>query len=312
MRVYRDISETKYDINTALTLGTFDGVHLGHRQLFSLLKQQAAKDNLRTFVITFDPHPRAVLLPHNQLPVLTTTDEKLRLFEQAGIDAVLVIKFTQEFANVSSEDFLKDYLLKSIGLRSLVVGYDFRFGRGRRGDAAMLKDFAQSEGFSFTSVPEFKKDDVTVSSSLIRGFLTQGRADLANEYLGYRFSFCGKVVEGNKRGRTLGFPTANIDVSDKQKLIPGNGVYAVKVEGKNISRGGVMNIGVRPTFNEEPVVLAEVHLIDFDADIYGEQLCIYPFVKIRDEKKFTSVDELKLQIESDRQTATQMLKNLSF
>lgn len=310
MRVYREITEAEYDINTALTLGTFDGVHLGHRQLFSLLKQQAAKDNLRTFVITFDPHPRAVLLPHNQLPVLTTTDEKLRLFEQAGIDAVLVIKFTQEFANVSSEEFLKDYLLKGIGLRSLVVGYDFRFGKGRRGDAAMLKEFAGTEGFSFTLVPEFKKDDVTVSSSLIRGFLSQGRTELANEYLGYRFSFCGTVVEGNKRGRTLGFPTANIKGEDKLKMIPGNGVYAVKVTGKNISRGGVMNIGVRPTFNDEPVVVPEVHLLDFDDDIYGRQLCIYPLVKIRDEKKFNSVDELKLQIEADRKTAETLLEKL--
>ncbi len=310
MRVYRDISETKYDNNTALTLGTFDGVHLGHRQLFSLLKQQAKKDNLRTFVLTFDPHPRAVLLPHNQLPVLTTTEEKLRLLEEAGIDAVLVINFTHEFANVSSEEFLKDYLLKGIGLRSMVVGYDFRFGKGRRGDAEMLKEFAGNEGFSFTLVPEFKKDDVTVSSSLIRGFLSQGRTDLANGYLGYRFSFCGTVVEGNRRGRTLGFPTANIKGEDKHKMIPGNGVYAVKVTGKNISRDGVMNIGVRPTFNEEPVVVPEVHLLDFDEDIYGQILCIYPLVKIRDEKKFNSVDELKLQIEADRQTAAELLKNL--
>lgn len=310
MRVYRDITEAEYDINTALTLGTFDGVHLGHRQLFSLLKQQAKKDNLRTFVITFDPHPRAVLVPHNQLPVLTTTEEKLRLLDEAGIDAVLVINFTHEFANVSSEEFLKDYILKGIGLRALVVGYDFRFGRGRRGDAVMLKEFAAAEGFSFASVPEFKKDDVTVSSSLIRGFLSQGRTDLANEYLGYRFSFCGEVVEGNRRGRTLGFPTANIAGKEKNKMIPGNGVYAVRVQGRNINHGGVMNIGIRPTFNDEPVVVPEVHLLDFDADIYGEELCVFPLVKIRDEKKFTSVEELKKQIEADRQTAVELLKKL--
>ncbi len=311
MRVYRAISEVEFDRNTALTLGTFDGVHLGHKSLIAALLEKSSGRGLRSFIVTFNPHPRSVLQPDSPLPLLTTTEEKIALFEQAGIHSVLVYPFSAETSKMSSNLFFEEIILGKIGLSSLVVGYDFRFGKGRGGDAAMLSDYARQFDFEFEQVSAFKLNDTTVGSSLIREFLAAGSMEEVHTHLGYRYSFSGTVVEGNKRGRTLGFPTANISVGGDDKMLPGNGVYAVLLQLEGVMHKGVMNIGVRPTFQDKPVIVPEVHIAEFNRDIYGAELQVFPLVKIRNEKKFSSVEELQKQILQDKEQAAGLLKEFN-
>lgn len=311
MRVYRAIEVVQFDKNTALTLGTFDGVHLGHKSLLQALLGKSSGGNLRSFVVTFDPHPRSILHPDFPLQLLTPTEEKLELFEGAGVDSVLVLPFTKEISKMSSGEFFEEIILRQIGLSSLTVGYDFRFGKGRTGDAAMLSEYARRFDFQFEQLEAFQLNGKTVGSSLIRDFLSEGSMQDVNSHLGYRYSFGGEIVVGNKRGRTLGFPTANISVSGINKMLPGNGVYAALAELDGVIYKSVMNIGVRPTFQDKPVVVPEVHIVDFNKDIYGKKMKVYPLIKIRNEKKFSSIEELQQQILQDKEQAINLLQEFN-
>ncbi|NUN09404.1 MAG: bifunctional riboflavin kinase/FAD synthetase [Ignavibacteriaceae bacterium] len=299
MPVYRDFAEVGFNKNTVISLGTFDGVHLGHRQIVGELKKKAAERGCRSLIITFDPHPRTVLGNGNNNQLLTTTEEKVNLFISGGCENVLVINFTKEFSQIPYDEFLNKYIGEQIGLDSIIVGHDHRFGRGREGDFEKIEELGRRTGFTAFYVPQYKIHDIAVSSSNIRDLIKAGGIVSANKLLGWEYSLQGEIVEGFRRGRTLGFPTANIGKIAPEKILPGNGVYAVNVHLSGEVLTGALNLGVRPTFEGEPVVLPEVHIFDFNREVYGEKVKVSFVEKIRDEKKFASVEELKTQIGAD-------------
>lgn len=307
MPVYRDFAEVGFNSKTVVSLGTFDGVHLGHRQIIGELKLRAAERGCRSLIITFDPHPRTVLGTGNNNHLLTTTEEKVNLFLAGGCENILVIKFTKEFAQIPYDEFLTEYIGKRIGLDSIIVGHDHRFGRGREGDFAKIEELGKQSGFTAFYVPQYKIEDTAVSSTNIRELIKAGKIVAANKLLGWEYSLEGEIVEGFRRGRTLGFPTANIGKIASEKLLPANGVYAVRVHIGSSIFNGVLNLGVRPTFNGAAVVLPEAHIFDFEGDIYGKQVKVSFIERLRDERKFPSVDELVKQISLDVESGKKIL-----
>lgn len=303
INVFRDISEIKREDNTAVTMGTFDGLHIGHQHILDVLKEKASQHKCRTFVVTFEPHPRLVLAKGNGIKILTPIEEKIKVFENSGIENLLVINFTQEFSQQTSVEFIENLIIGKIGAKEIVIGYDHKFGKDRGGDESTFRKIAERYNFDLTVVPAKTINGEIVSSTKIRHALNEGDLEKVYSYLNRNYFFYGKVVKGAGRGRTLGFPTANVKLNDENKLIPKTGVYAVKcfVAGQTVF--GVMNIGVRPTFEnlDEPVI--EVNLFDFDKEIYGENIEIEFLKRIRDEKKFNSKEELIKQIEKDKNEA---------
>lgn len=301
-------SRKHYDSNSIVTVGTFDGLHLGHKKIIDTLVQTGNEKNLRKAVVTFEPHPRLVLKKEGksgEVKILTTLDEKISNFESRGIDTVYIINFSKEFAATSATEFYKNYLIDKIGLSSLVVGYDHMFGKNREGSIITIKSLSEQYKFSVHRVEEFKLNSHIVSSTLIRKLLLDKQAKEASELLGRNYSITGKVICGDKRGNTIGFPTANIELSDKNKLIPGNGVYLVKVYVNNNYYFGMMNIGNRPTITDDKNIFLEIHILDFSKDIYGETITVEFMDFLRDEKKFGSLDELKSQLNKDKQTVSE-------
>lgn len=293
--------------NTALkgqrvvTLGTFDGLHLGHQKIIDEVKSLAAEKKAHTTVVTFCPHPRLVLNPEKAASVKLLTDrtEKVALLNAAGIDDVIVIRFTREFAGIDYRQFVRDFLVERIGMHDLIIGYDHAFGKSRSGTFENLKMFSAELGFGLKRIEPRVVDGQTVSSSLIRGFLNAGDLGNAEKYLGRRYSLFGKIVGGDGRGRELNFPTANIVLKEPHKVVPKNGVYAVDVELNAGIFKGMMNIGTRPTFEKNEMTL-EVHILDFNESIYGENINVIFKKRLRDEKKFTSVKELIMQLKRDK------------
>lgn len=304
MKIHHGIPERSELIRPVITTGTFDGVHAGHRKIIERLVAAARSENGHSVIVTFEPHPRLVLFPDDQdLRLLTTLTEKAALLENAGIDHLVVIPFTREFSRTTSEEYVRDILVRKMGLHRLVIGYDHHFGRNREGSIEQLQLLAPEFGFTVEEIPPQDVDQVRVSSTKIRTALLQGDVALAAQYLTYHYKFSGTVVHGNRLGTQLGFPTANIRLNDPLKLIPGNGVYAVKVQLQNINQPGLMNIGFRPTLNHSPDITLEVHLLDFNQNIYGEELTINFIARIRDEQRFPSADALKQQIRNDIDSA---------
>lgn len=299
--------------NTALTgprivtLGTFDGVHLGHRKILNEVKARAAIDGGHTTVITFYPHPRLVLKPEmaDTVKLLTDIDEKVDLLNRAGIDDVIVLRFTPEFAKTDYKDFVRKFLVERLGMRRLIIGYDHAFGNSRSGTYNNLKILAGQLNFGLQRVEPHVEYAQTVSSSIIRGYLNNGDLENAKKLLGRPYCVFGKIVGGDGRGRQLNFPTANIVLKEPHKVVPKTGVYAVDVDIKSGSYKGMMNIGTRPTFGENELTL-EVHILDFDEMIYGENINITFKKRLRDEKKFTSVDELIKQLKRDRALSAEL------
>lgn len=301
MKVHRDLNNF-YAHNPVLTIGTFDGVHLGHRKIIARLHDLAASINGESVIFTFDPHPRKVVAPsETNLRLLTTLDEKIALFEQAGIDHLIVYPFTPEFAKLTYEEFVEQILVGQIHVKSLVVGYDHKFGKGRQGDFDLLKSCADRLGFQIEKLDVLLVNESNVSSTKIREAIQVGDFETANAYLGYPFTIHGMVVEGQRLGRTIGYPTANIDAMDPDKIIPGYGVYAVRVTVRNQTYTGMLNIGSRPTVNHNADHrTVEVNLFDFSDDIYGEPVEVVFYHKLREEQKFASLDALKEQLAQDR------------
>lgn len=308
MRVYRDVRQFNVT-KPVLTVGSFDGVHLGHRKVINRLNEIASERNGESVIFTFAPHPRLVLNPtEDSLRLLTTLDEKISLLEEAGVQHLIIYPFTKPFADLSYTDFVREVLVEKLHVESLVVGYDHKFGKDRKGDFEMLKSLALAFKFNLEKLDVLLSDNVNVSSTKIRDALQEGNLAKANRYLGYTFSLHGTVVEGQKLGRRIQFPTANIESSDIHKIIPGYGVYAVRVKIDETYHQGMLNIGTRPTINKNADHRSiEVHIFNFNQDIYGKQVEIKFVTKIRDEQKFASVDELKGQLERDKTTVLGIL-----
>ena len=291
-----------------MTTGTFDGVHFGHRKIIDRLKQLAQNCYGETVLLTFSPHPRMVLFPDDQdLKLLNTIEEKKHLLEKAGVQHLIVHPFTKEFSRISSINFVRDILVNELKIHKLVIGYNHHFGRNREGTFEHLQEFAPVYGFEVEEIPVQLLDNVGVSSTKIRKALFQGDVETAAEYLGYQYQLSGTVVKGNAIGRTIGFPTANLELGNAKKIIPADGVYSAWVKVDGTSYKGMMNIGKKPTINNQARTL-EVHLLEFEQDICGEAICIEFVNKIRDEIKFTDILKLQQQLLLDKENVKKILE----
>jgi riboflavin kinase / FMN adenylyltransferase len=307
MKIYEGITQFKPLPYAVVTSGTFDGVHLGHQQILHRLQEITHKSGGESVVITFWPHPRTVVSNDSQdLRLLTTIEEKIDLLSQNGVNHLVVVPFTREFSELSSHDFIENVLVKTINTKKLIIGYDHRFGRNREGGFDYLQGHSHEYGFEIEEIPRHEIDHLTVSSTKIRNAIGSGQVSIANELLGRPYSFSGLVAKGRQLGRTIGFPTANVQVSEFYKLIPANGVYAVKVEVRNQTHHGIMNIGQRPTVDGIGRT-QEVYIFDFEQDIYGERMTVSLIDYIRAEQKFTDIAALKSQITQDCQIAKSII-----
>jgi riboflavin kinase / FMN adenylyltransferase len=307
MIVYKNIHDFKPIKNAVVTSGTFDGVHKGHQKILNRLNEVADGINGESVVITYHPHPRMVIATDSDdLKLLSTIDEKIQLLENQGVKHLIIIPFTREFSELTSSEFINKILVERIGTKKLVIGYDHRFGRNREGGFDYLKENSNQFGFEIEEIPRQEIDHLTISSTKIRNSLIEGNIKIANELLGRMYSFTGLIAKGRQLGRTIGFPTANVQVSEQYKLIPSDGVYAVKVHIRGEEKFGMMNIGMRPTVNGIGRT-QEVNIFDFEDDIYGEKMNVELIDFVRKEKKFNGLDELKAQINQDKTTIKTLL-----
>lgn len=310
MKIIKNNIQARNIKNAVVTIGTFDGVHLGHQAIFKEMRRLAKEVDGETVVVTFYPHPRQVLaIGTERLRFICSQEEKMERFEEYGIDNVIIIPFTKEFASTPSDIFIRDYIIEHIHPAIIVVGYDHHFGKNRMGDYEMLNELSSQYGFRTVQLEAQYINGVAVSSTKIRNFLWAGNVKSANELLGYPYSVTGTVVRGNEIGRTIGFPTANLDIPDEFMMINNPGVYACRtiIEGKRYN--AMANTGVRPTIGDraEGDFIIEVNVFDFDGDLYGKTLKVWFFDRIRDEEKFTGLEALKMQLEQDRLEAKKRL-----
>jgi len=308
LKVYRTPESFTPLKNAIVTTGTYDGVHKGHRKILQALMDTAKKDGGESVVITFWPHPRKIVGTGNieEIKSLSTLDEKTKILASLGIDHLVIIPFNREFSELSSEEFIHNILIKNIGTKKLVIGYDHKFGRNREGSFEYLKNNAAALGIEVQEIPRQDLNDIAISSTEIRKALSKGDVKTAALYLEQPYSISGIVVKGRQLGRTIGFPTANIKVNDPDKLIPADGVYAVYVNYKGECLKGMLNIGFRPTVEGQDKTI-EVHILSFDKEIYGEELEIQFIQFIRPEQKFNGLDQLKEQLGKDREMVSRML-----
>lgn len=309
MKFYDGIESFVAVNNPVVTVGTFDGVHLGHQEIFRFMAEEAAQINGETVVITFHPHPRLVLHHDStNLKFINTREKKYELIAGSGVGHLIVIPFTKEFSNLSSADFVKRYLVDKIHTRKLIVGYDHHFGKDRLGGFMDLKGLGRIHGFEVVEIAAKIVDGIPVSSTKIRKALIEGDVKLANMLLGYEYSISGKVVYGNHIGQTIGFPTANIDMEDEYKLVSAIGVYACHVEWNGHFYKGMGNIGYRPTIYPGDLTI-EVNIFDFDEEIYGQRITIFFVDRIRDEIKFANLAALREQLTHDKAKVMEILKS---
>jgi riboflavin kinase / FMN adenylyltransferase len=309
MKIYHGIDDFSRLDYAVVTSGTFDGVHVGHKKILSRLNEVASRNNGETVVITFWPHPRLVLHPEdNTLKLLNTFEEKTELLKEQGIQHLVRIPFTKEFSQLTSEEFIQKIVVETIGTKKLVIGYDHRFGHNREGSFEQLKTNGPRYGFDVEEIPRQDVDHVGVSSTKIREALEKGDIDTANHLLGQPYCLTGRVVIGDKIGRTLGYPTANIEIDTKYKLIPAEGIYAVTVVHEHHTYQGMLYIGNRPTINGTKQNI-EVNIFNFNKDIYGESLTIHFHKMIRGDIKFNTLQELKDQLHLDKIAAEESLKS---
>ena len=313
MRIYQHTDRLPAFGRAVITIGTFDGVHTGHAQILQQLRQEADRIQGETVIVTFYPHPRKVVRGGaEEVRLINTLEEKIELLSWQKVDHLVIVPFTEAFSQLTAEEYIRDFLMARFHPHTVIIGYDHRFGKGRLGDYHLLEQFSQSEGFQLQEIPVHLLDAVSVSSTRIREAVIRADIGEANLLLGYDFFFSGRVVEGNKLGRVLGYPTANLQVNDPEKLIPGDGIYAV--EAKLLSAmpegairepfakphlKGMMSIGVRPTIGVSDRTI-EVNLFDFDADIYGRELRVFVRKYLRAEEKFDGLEALKTQLAIDK------------
>jgi len=312
MTVHQDLKQLPAFKNAVITTGAFDGVHIGHQEIISRMKQIALEIEGETVIVTFHPHPRKIIssIP-GEIKQLTSLEERISLLEQSGIDHLVVVNFNYAFSNLTADEYVKTFLFDHFHPHTILVGYDHRFGKGRNGNFELLQKFGTELGFKVEQIHEKIIGNEIVSSTHIRNYILEQQIEKANALLGYPYLFDGFVVRGNQIGRTLGFPTANLHINNEEKIIPSNGVYAVKVKGAclgNTIYNGMMNIGIRPTVDGQKKVI-EVHILDFDQDIYEQNLTVMVYEYIRGEVKFDGLEALKVQLAKDKITAAAILKN---
>ncbi len=308
MKIYHGTNNFKRLGHAVVTSGTFDGVHKGHQKILKRLVEVARKEGGESVLITFWPHPRMVLNSDpGFLKLINTIDEKQQILRSLGIDHLIMIPFTREFSNTTSEEFIQNVLVNAIGTKKLIIGYNHRFGKNREGSFESLKKDGPKYGFEVEEIPKHEIDHVGISSTIIRKALSVGDVSLARKYLGRYFTLSGIIIHGDKLGSKLGFPTANILVEETYKLIPADGVYAVYVTLDGVTYQGMLNIGNRPTVDGHEMRI-EVNIFDFDEKIYGKTVTISFVQRIRDEKKFENIARLSQQLSADQQKAIQLLK----
>lgn len=306
MKVYQSLAEFN-TLNCAVaTTGTFDGVHLGHKKILSQLVQTAHKVGGESVLLTFSPHPRLVLQPDIELQLLTSLEEKIGLLEQTGIDHLIIHPFTKEFSRTPSLEFVREILVNQLGVKQLVIGYDHHFGRNREGSFHHLKEFGPIYGFEVEEIPALDIDAVNISSTKIRTALIEGNVELATTYLGHPYIIGGEVIKGDQIGRSIGFPTANLDINFQHKLIPADAVYAGYVRLNGEHHKAMANIGRRPTVGSNRRSV-EIHLLDFQGDLYGQHLHFAVGHRLRDVMNFKSLDALKTQLALDKEDALSKL-----
>lgn len=307
MQIHRDITNLPEFRNAVITIGTFDGVHLGHRQIIDSLKDEAAKANGESVIITFHPHPRKVVSSViTGVRLINTLDERIELLEKTGIHHLVIVPFTDYFASQTAEEYIRDFLVKKFRPHTIIIGYDHRFGKERSGDYKLMEEKAAVYNYELKEIPEHILHAIKVSSTNIRNAILHSHIEEANEFLGYDFFFEGEVFHGDKIGREIGYPTANLKSTDEEKITLGDGIYAVyaDVEGKIYK--GMMSIGFRPTVNGR-VRVTEVNLFDFDKQIYGQVIRVIVKKYLRAEVKFNNLEELKLQLHRDKEESLKFL-----
>ncbi|MGD8306609.1 MAG: bifunctional riboflavin kinase/FAD synthetase [Ignavibacteria bacterium] len=311
MQIFNDLSEVSYDQSSIVTLGTFDGIHLGHKKIIDGVVKKAADLGGRSFLVTFYPHPRKVVSKGNHIKLLSTPSEKALMLGKLGIENMLVIKFSKEFSQLTPDMFIDKFVVNGIGAKEIVIGYDHHFGKGRGGNIDFLVKKGKESGFDVTVVPAYNIDDTTISSSKIRKAISEGDIATASKFLGRYYSFVGKVVHGDKRGRGLGFPTANLQIDKEDKLIPGIGIYVVECIVNEKKHYGLLSVGKRPTFYSSGEIVPEVYIYDFDRDIYDESVTVNMIERIRGEEKFSSVDQLVEKMHNDKKIGMEILSRLN-
>jgi riboflavin kinase/FMN adenylyltransferase len=308
LKTFHDISSFKTKQKTFVTIGTFDGVHFGHKEIIHKLVGDAKLAGKKSVLLTFFPHPRMVLQKEATIALINTIDERTTLLEKTGLDYLIIHPFSKVFSRLTALDFVRDLLVTQLNISKLIIGYDHHFGKNREGNIEQLTEYSHTYNFSVAEIPAQDIDDVSVSSTKIRRALAAGNLKTANNYLGYNFMLSGKIVNGKKLGGTIGFPTANIEVLEDYKLIPKTGVYVVKSAFKNTPVFGMMNIGNRPTVSGKHQTI-EVHFFDFNEDLYHQYLTIELIYFLRDEEKFDSLKELIIQLKKDEKSAKNFLEN---
>jgi riboflavin kinase / FMN adenylyltransferase len=309
MKVYFSTETIPAFKKAVVTIGTFDGVHTGHKSILEQLKREAARIGGETVIITFHPHPRKVIVTGQPaIHLINTIEEKIELLEKNGIDHLVVVPFTDDFSQQSPEAYIEKFLVEKFHPHTVIIGYDHRFGKNRLGDYKLLEEYSARLGFNLMEIPAHVINDNTVSSTRIREAVLHGNTDVANTLLGYDFFFEGTVVDGNKLGRTLGYPTANLRIENAEKLVPGNGIYAVELEikGRPGRLKGMMSIGIRPTIGGTDRVI-EVNIFDFNEDIYGATVRVYIRKYLRSEVKFNGLDALVEQLGRDKEDTLRVL-----
>ncbi len=302
MQVHHDIEQLPVFRNAVITIGTFDGVHKGHRKILDKMKTEAEANGGETVIITFHPHPRKIVSSEFMgIRLITTMEERIGLLENLGIDHLVVVPFTDVFANQSAEEYIRDFLVEKFHPHTIIIGYDHRFGRDRVGNFQLLEEKSAEYGYRLVEIPKHVLENISISSTSIRKAIIHNDTDTVNKVLGYDFFFSGLVVHGNKLGRKLGYPTANLKVKDEDKIIPGNGIYAVyaQPEGYSEPLKGMMSIGFRPTVDGKQRVI-EVNIFDFDQEIYDQQLTVFVKKYLRPELKFDGLEPLVKQIDQDK------------
>ncbi|WP_255593137.1 bifunctional riboflavin kinase/FAD synthetase [Mesoflavibacter sp. SCSIO 43206] len=300
--------KNKNSNHTVLTIGTFDGVHIGHQKIIKRLVEISEIKNLTPSLLTFFPHPRMVLQKDANIKLINTIDEKKDILKQFGISNLVIKEFTKEFSRLTAEDFVKNILVDHLKAKHIIIGYDHHFGRNRNANIEDLKQFGKDFDFEVEEISKQDINDVAVSSTKIRAALQEGNIKTANTYLGYNFMLTGKVIDGKKLGQTINYPTANLHIEENYKLIPKHGVYIVKSIIDNITVYGMMNIGHNPTVNGKHQTI-ETHFFDFNKDLYGQNLKIELLQRLRDEQKFNSVEELQSQLHIDKNNALEFIKS---
>jgi riboflavin kinase / FMN adenylyltransferase len=309
MRIYNSIEDFESVKNAVVTIGTFDGVHLGHRKIISRITELAKDIGGESLILTFFPHPRMILHPEDQdIKMINTMPEKAELLAQLGVDHLIITPFTRDFSNQSPEEYIKNILVGKIGTKKIVIGYDHRFGKDRQGGLKELQQLAPVYGYDVIEIPEQDIHDVAVSSTRIRKALLNDEIELANEFLGYPFFITGKVNRGDQIGRTIGYPTANILIEENYKLIPSDGIFAVKVYVDGEAHKGMGYIGHRPTINGMTRNI-EVNILDFNRDIYSQPIKMELLHFVRGDMKFDSLEQLKAQIDKDKSAVKKLLAN---